>query len=78
MTSDYEFDRLDLCAELQAILKPLLEKPYSRVSDWYRAQCVFCLTEETTEYVVGVPLSGTDTTIHKPECPVLRKDELLR
>lgn len=53
---------------LRAVLAPLLDEPAERWNDEHKAmECLFCHGTN-----VGEP-----EDYHKPNCPVLRRDELL-
>lgn len=78
---DVVVNKLVLCDELQAILKPLLEEPI-RLADidpdgcGTRA-CIFCECEGHFA-VYRAPGEKRLWIEHEPTCPVLRKDELQR
>jgi hypothetical protein len=62
-------DRDEQIAELRAALAPLLDEPL--IDDGTaHIQCRVCLKETTCPPWPRPPL-------HEPDCPVLRKDELL-
>lgn len=60
---------------LRAILAPLLDNPYRTIANYgdpYE-ECVFCECVPESHY----PYGPNDRKDHEPDCPVLRKDELL-
>jgi hypothetical protein len=79
---------LTMIADLRAVAAPLLDEPYTYggCDDCgSETRCLFCRVEMT----IGRRWTGRldtrgrrineddDTTVHAPDCPVLRRDELL-